>query len=55
MNLEHDSLLAMEWSECNYMKLNESKCHFLISGHIFETVWAKVGNVRFGKGEILNY
>ena len=25
------------------MKLNESKCHFLISGHKFETVWAKVG------------
>ena len=24
MNLEPDSLIAMEWFECNYMKLNES-------------------------------
>ena len=24
------------------MKLNESKCHFLISGNKVETVWAKV-------------
>ena len=24
MNLEHDSLISMEWFECIYMKLNES-------------------------------
>ena len=46
MNLEHDSLIAMEWFECNYMKLNESKCHFLISGNKVETVWAKVGQCK---------
>ena len=28
--LEHDSLLAIEWSESNYMKLTEGKCHFII-------------------------
>ena len=30
--LEHDSLLAIEWFECNYMKLNSEKSHFLLSG-----------------------
>ena len=29
--LEHDSVLAIEWFECNYMKLNQDKCHLLIS------------------------
>ena len=32
LRLEHDSLLAVEWFEANYMKLNEDKCHLLISG-----------------------
>ena len=27
--LEHDSVLAIEWFECNYMKLNQDKCHLL--------------------------
>ena len=31
--LEHDSLLAIEWFESNCIKLNEDKCHFIISGY----------------------
>ena len=42
-NLEHDSLLVMEWFECNYMKLNAEKCHFLMSGHKHEWIWMRVG------------
>ena len=34
--LEHDSVLAMEWFESSYMKSNEDKCHFLLSGHKLE-------------------
>ena len=30
--LEHDTHLAIEWFQQNYMKLNEGKCHLLISG-----------------------
>ena len=41
--LEHDSILAIDWFECNYMKLNEDKCHLLIPGKNIEHVWAKVG------------
>ena len=26
--LEHVSMLAIEWFESNYMKLNQDKCHF---------------------------
>ena len=41
--LEHDALIAIEWFECNYMKLNESKCHFLISGNKSEHLFVNVG------------
>ena len=36
--LEHDSLLAIEWFENNNMKLNQEKCHLLISGHKHESI-----------------
>ena len=42
--LEHDSLIAIEWFESNYMKLNEDKCHFLVSGHKYEHLWVNLGN-----------
>ena len=29
---EHDSHLAIEWFESNYMKLNQGKRHLLVSG-----------------------
>ena len=32
------------WFEINFMKLNEDKCHFLISGNVNEHLFAKVGN-----------
>ena len=31
--LEHGSVLPVKWFECNYMKLNQNKCHLLMSGH----------------------
>ena len=42
--LEHDSLKAIMWFESNYMKLNEDKCHFLISGNTNEHLWVKIGD-----------
>ena len=41
--LEHDSLIAIEWFDCNYMKLNSKKCHLLLAGHKYEHMWANVG------------
>ena len=41
--LEHDSLLAIEWFDSNYMKLNEEKCHFIVAGHKYEHIWENVG------------
>ena len=38
--LEYDSLLAIEWFQSNYMKLNEDKRHHLISRFKHETIWA---------------
>ena len=40
--LEDNSLTAIIWFENNYMKLNQSKCHFLTSGSS-EHLWVKVG------------
>ena len=45
-NLEHDSALAIEWFNNNYMKLNEDKCHFFVSGHKYEYIWAKIGHTQ---------
>ena len=36
--LEHDIALAVGWFENNFMKLNQDKCHFLVSGNKHETV-----------------
>ena len=41
--LEHDSIISMEWFESNYMKLNGTKCHFLIAGNKYEHLWLNVG------------
>ena len=44
--LEHDATLAIEWSESNYMMLNQDKCHFLFSGHKYETLFVNVGETK---------
>ena len=36
--VEHDSHLATVWFQQNYMKLNERKCHLLISGFKHEII-----------------
>ena len=42
-NLEDDSLKAILWFENNYMKLNDEKCHFLVSGNTNEHLWVNIG------------
>ena len=44
--LEHVSVLAIEWFECYYMKLNQDKCHLLLSVHKYESVWANNGSCK---------
>ena len=43
LRLEHYSYLATEWFENSSMKLNQDKCHLLISGFKYKNVWAKIG------------
>ena len=45
-NLEHDSMLAVEWFDNNYMKLNTDKCHLLISGFKHQWHWAQLGDFK---------
>ena len=49
--LEHDSLLAIEWFENNYMKLNDDKCHLLISGFKYQSHWAMVGTSKIWESQ----
>ena len=49
--LEGVSLKAIDWFKMNYMKLNEDKCHLLISGHKFEHIWAKIGDSRIWESD----
>ena len=44
--LEHNAVIAIEWFESNYMKLNQGKRHFLFSGLKYETLFAHVGEVK---------
>ena len=44
--LELDSLLAIEWFENNHMKLNQEKCHLLVSGYKHKTIWAMIGQTK---------
>ena len=50
-NLEHDSVLAIEWFESNYMKLNADKCHLLVAGHNHEYIYAKIGDACIGESK----
>ena len=36
--LEHGSLLVIEWFENNHMKLNQGKCHLLVSVYKHENI-----------------
>ena len=42
-NLENDVASAVMWFDANYMKLNESKCHFILATHSSQHYWIKVG------------
>ena len=44
--LKNDSYLAIEWFENNSMKLNQDKCHLLVSGFKYKNVWAKIGKTK---------
>ena len=44
--LEVDSLLAIEWFENNCMKLNQEKCHLLVSGNKSENAWTNIGRAK---------
>ena len=44
--LEHDVAIAIECFESNYMMLNQDKCHFLFSGHKYETLFINVEETK---------
>lgn len=39
--LEYDGSLVIEWSEKNFMKLNQNKCHLEILGYKYDSIWAR--------------
>ena len=40
--LEHNSEIAINWFENNYMKLNTDKCHLLVSGNKSHDIYINV-------------
>ena len=44
--LRHDTKLAIEWFENDYMKRNEEKCHLLAATHRYKSLWANIGETR---------
>ena len=41
---EHDPMLAIEWFESNYIKLNQDKLHLLLYDYKHEVMFAKIGH-----------
>ena len=39
--LENAGSLFVEWFENNFMKLNQNKCHLVISEYKHDSIWAK--------------
>ena len=48
--LEDNTLSAIVWFENNYMKLNQSKCHFLTRG-THEHLWVRVGDEKIWESQ----
>ena len=44
--LKHDSNLAIEWFESNYVKQNQDKCHLLVSGYKHQNILALIGEAK---------
>ena len=44
LKLEKNGEIAISHFQCNCMKMNNDKCHLLISGNKCEQVWVKTGN-----------
>ena len=42
----NNAALATEWFASNYIMLNQDKCHFLFSGHKYETLFVNVGETK---------
>ena len=41
--LEHDNhYLVIGWFESNYTKLNQDKCHLLVSGYKHQNIWVVI-------------
>ena len=53
--LKHDSMLAIELFESNYMKLNNDKCHSLLSCYKHEVMWANIGQSQILESKEQNF
>ena len=42
--LEHDSFLAVEWFQNNYIKFNEDRFYLLVGGYKHENIWVQIGD-----------
>ena len=52
LELEHDSMLAIEWYESNYMKLDKNKFHLLLPGKSMNTYLLKLERNKFGRAPV---
>ena len=46
LRLSEDHNFSGDSRENNYMKLNKDKCHLLVAGHRYETLWTKIRETR---------
>ena len=53
--LECDASLATELFECNYMKINDNKCHLLVGGRQHDQCALMLALLKFGKAKVRSF
>ena len=54
LRLEDDSVLPIKWFQCNYVKLNQDRCQFLMVGQSMKACANILAVTKFGKIMIQN-
>ena len=48
-------IIAIEWFDNTYAKMNSDECHLFITGNKFEDLWVKIGKNRIWENRTVKH
>ena len=48
-------IIAIEWFENTYVKMNSDECHLFIAGNKFKDLWVKIGKNRIWENRTVKH